>query len=38
MFIVAGALGVLAIVFGIVGMRRAGRGEASNREWRSPGW
>lgn len=31
MFLGAGALGILAIVFGIVGIRRVGRGEASNR-------
>ena len=31
MFLAAGALGILAIVFGIVGIRRVGRGEASNR-------
>lgn len=31
MFLAAGALGILAIVFGIVGIRRVARREASNR-------
>ena len=31
LFLGSGALGVLAIVFGIIGIRRAGRGQASNR-------
>ena len=31
LFIGSGALGVLAIVFGIIGIRRARRGQASNR-------
>jgi hypothetical protein len=31
LFLGSGALGILAIVFGIIGIRRAARGEASNR-------
>lgn len=31
MFLASGALGILAIVFGIIGIRRVGRSEASNR-------
>lgn len=31
MFLASGALGILAVVFGLVGIRRAGRREASNR-------
>ena len=31
MFLASGALGILAIVFGIIGIRRAGRREASNK-------
>lgn len=31
MFLASGALGILAIVFAIIAMRRAQRGEASNR-------
>jgi hypothetical protein len=31
MFLASGALGIVAIVFGLVGIRRAQRGEASNR-------
>ena len=31
MFLASGALGIVAIVFGVIGMRRAKHGEASNR-------
>jgi hypothetical protein len=31
MFLASGTLGILAIVFAVIGMRRARRGEASNR-------
>lgn len=31
MFLASGALGILAVVFGLVGIRRVGRREASNR-------
>jgi len=31
MFLASGALGIVAIVFAVIGMRRAKHGEASNR-------